>query len=305
MKELTFAQQFALIALNAQDSLHMTTVKKIAVRCMAAAAILEWAMAEDGLQSEFSTVSEKDVENAAVFPHRQEVFRALLKKKGAVQMPLPELLAQVTHFSRRTLKKIEHAFSDPLKGMDALEEIPNLLGCDMDYDSASVTMREYRSDPATYTRLTEGMRADVLEDGEMADETVMLLWLLRESSCIYDFFSKEERKRVGQRMAELHRANRLAKMLFAVDIHSSLEIAVKNFLRSKKEVMETPTGIGLDFVFPFLERSQSVFIDIEAWFENKEQRLQDVEARLTKYGHQYTVLRRGGCAAHPDRQCIV
>ena len=62
--------------------------------------------------------------------------------------------------------------------MDLLEEIPNLLGCDMDYDSASVTMREYRSDPATYTRLTEGMRADVLEDGEMADETVMLLWLL-------------------------------------------------------------------------------------------------------------------------------
>lgn len=293
MKALTFAQEFALIALNAQDSLHMTTVKKIAVRCMAAAAILEWAMAEDGLQSEFSTVSKQDVENAAAFPHRQEVFRALLKKKGAVQMPLPELLARVTHFSRRTLKKIEHAFSDPLKGMDALEEIPNLLGCDMDYDSASVTMREYRSDPATYTRLTEGMRADVLEDGEMADETVMLLWLLRESSCIYDFFSKEERKRVGQRMAELHRANRLAKMLFAVDIHSSLEIAVKNFLRSKKEVMETPTGIGLDFVFPFLERSQSVFIDIEAWFENKEQRLQDVEARLTKYGHQYTVLRRG------------
>ena len=134
-----------------RDSLHMTTVKKIAVRCMAAAAILEWAMEEDGLQSEFSTISEKDVENAAAFPHRQEVFRALLKKKGAVQMPLPELLAQVTHFSRRTLKKIEHAFSDPLKGMDLLEEIPNLLGCDMDYDSASVTMREYRSDCATYT----------------------------------------------------------------------------------------------------------------------------------------------------------
>lgn len=145
MKALTFAQEFALIALNAQDSLHMTTVKKIAVRCMAAAAILEWAMEEDGLQSEFSTVSKQDVENAAAFPHRQEVFRALLKKKGAVQMPLPELLARVTHFSRRTLKKIEHAFSDPLKGMDALEEIPNLLGCDMDYDSASVTMREYRS----------------------------------------------------------------------------------------------------------------------------------------------------------------
>ena len=59
MKALTFAQEFALIALNAQDSLHMTTVKKIAVRCMAAAAILEWAMAEDGLQSEFPPFRER------------------------------------------------------------------------------------------------------------------------------------------------------------------------------------------------------------------------------------------------------
>ena len=68
MKALTFAQEFALIALNAQDSLHMTTVKKIAVRCMAAAAILEWAMEEDGLQSEFSTVSKQDVENGVPAP---------------------------------------------------------------------------------------------------------------------------------------------------------------------------------------------------------------------------------------------
>ena len=49
----------------------------------------------------------------------------------------------------------------------------------------------------------------------------------------------------------------------------------------------------MDFVFPFLERSQSIFIETEAWFENKEQRLQDVEARLAQYGHHYTVLRQG------------
>ena len=41
MSELTLQERFALIALNAQDSLHMTTAKKAALRCIAAAEILE------------------------------------------------------------------------------------------------------------------------------------------------------------------------------------------------------------------------------------------------------------------------
>ena len=68
MKALTFAQEFALIALNAQDSLHMTTVKKIAVRCMAAAAILEWAMEEDGLQRD---VYKRQGQTRAVSPRTE------------------------------------------------------------------------------------------------------------------------------------------------------------------------------------------------------------------------------------------
>ena len=68
--------------------------------------------------------------------------------------------------------------------MDLLEEIPNLLGCDMNYVTASVTMREYRSNEEAYTRITEGLRAEILEDGEMTDETILMLWLLRESSCL-------------------------------------------------------------------------------------------------------------------------
>ena len=293
MKELTFAQNFALIALNAQDSLHMTTVKKIAVRCMAAAAILEWMMKKGTLRSEFSTISRQDVENLASAPHQQETLRVILGKRESAQYTLPEFLTQVRRFSRRTLKRIERAFADPVKGLDALEEIPNLLGCDLDYYTASVTMREYRSNCEIYTRVTEGLRADVLEEGRISDESIMMLWLLRESSCLFDLFSKEELKTVGRRMAEMHQSSMLAKTLYMIDIHRSLEVGAKNFLRSKKDVMATPAGIGVDFVFPFLERSQSIFIDTEAWFENKEQRLLDVEARLKQFGHEYTVLRRG------------
>ena len=293
MREWTFAQGFALLALNAQDSLHMTTAKKIAVRCMAAAAILEWELDQGNLQGPFSTISEEDVENLAAVPHQQEVLRELLKRKEGLQTALPERLKQVIHFTNRILKRIESSFADPLKGMDLLEEIPNLLGCDMNYVTASVTMREYRSNEEAYTRITEGLRAEILEDGEMTDETILMLWLLRESSCLYDFFSKEELKRVAQRMTQLYQTNAMARAILAIDIHRAPEIAVKNFLRGKKEAFSTPIGTGVDFVFPFLERSQSIFIETEAWFENKEQRLQDVEARLAQYGHHYTVLRQG------------
>ncbi|MDU2241049.1 MAG: hypothetical protein E7E23_10735, partial [Paenibacillus sp.] len=41
LKELTLAQRFSMIALNAQRSNMMTTVKKISLRAMAAAVILE------------------------------------------------------------------------------------------------------------------------------------------------------------------------------------------------------------------------------------------------------------------------
>lgn len=293
MKELTFAQNFALIALNAQDSLHMTTVKKIAVRCMAAAAILEWAMDHKTLRSAVSTISRADVENLSDVPHQQETLRALLKKKDKISGSLVALLPAVTHFSKRTLKKIESAFVDPLKGADALEEIPNLLGCDLDYYTADVTMREYRSAQEPYARVTEGFRADVLEDGALSDESVLMLWLMRESSCLFDLFSKAELKKACQRMADVRQNSTLAKEIYGVNIHHSLEIAAKNFLRGKKEVMSTQFGIGIDFTLPFLERSQSIFIDTEAWFENKEKRLEDVETRLKEFGHHYTVLRQG------------
>ena len=104
MKELTFAQNFALLALNAQDSLHMTVAKMIAMRCMAAAALLEWAMDHHTLRSELSTVSNDDVENLSGQPHQREALRALLKKKESISGNLPSLLLLVKHFSRHTLK---------------------------------------------------------------------------------------------------------------------------------------------------------------------------------------------------------
>lgn len=41
MRDLKLSQSYSIIALNAQDSIHMTTIKKISLHCIAASVILE------------------------------------------------------------------------------------------------------------------------------------------------------------------------------------------------------------------------------------------------------------------------
>ncbi|MBU3143821.1 hypothetical protein [Clostridium sp. CF012] len=292
--ELSFSQNFTLIALNAQDSLHLTTAKKVSLRCMAAAAIFElyldhgFTMKEDVL-----TFAKKDLEHYSITLYQETVLKAILGRKENLSDTLPHYLAHVTKLSNKQLKKIELIFADSLKGTDALEEIPNLLGCDLEFMTAGISMKEYRSNAELFTRVTENLRAEILEDGNMTDETILMFWLLRESGCLYDIFSKEEFKRVVTRMNEIFECNYLAKQVFPINIHKSIEMLVKNFLTFKKQVMSTPTGTGVNFIFPVFQRSQSVFIDTEALFSNKEQRLIDVLARLKQNGHTFTVIREG------------
>ena len=98
MREWTFAQGFALLALNAQDSLHMTTAKKIAVRCMAAAAILEWELD----RGNFTGPIFHHFRRRCGKPRRGSAstggITGLLKRKEGLQTALPERLKQVIHF---------------------------------------------------------------------------------------------------------------------------------------------------------------------------------------------------------------
>lgn len=292
--ELNFAQNFSLIALNAQDSLHLTTAKKVSLRCIAAASILELYLNDEfTINDDILTINKQDLEHPSITLYQETVLKAILGRKESLSGTLSNYLTRVIKLSRKQLKEVEHTLVDSLKGTNALEEIPNLLGCDLLYYTAGVSMKEYRSNADIYIRLIESLRAEILEDGAMTDETILMLCLLRESGCLYDIFSREDLKRVADRINELFESNYLAKQVLTVNIHKSIETAIKNFLMMKKEVMSTPLASGINFIYPFFERSQSVFIDTEAYFANKEERLRDVKARLEQYGHIYTVIRDG------------
>jgi hypothetical protein len=294
MENLTLAQGFAIISLNSLDSLHMTTAKKMVLRCISAAAILELYLDGCFTEKEEQLILNREVLGQPdILLYQEEVLKHLFKNNVSLEGNLAWWLKKASVLSDKNLKKVEHAIIDSLKGINLLEEIPNLLGCDLLYATADITMREYRSNSSEYIRQTEGIRSEVLEEGKLTDEDIVKLWLLRESACLNEIFTKKELDNVLIRFNELYQSSQLAKRLFEVCIHHMAENAAKNFLSFKKQLMNTPVGRGLNFDFPFIERSQSVFIDTEAMFSDPKMRLEDVLKRLKDYGHKVTVLRTG------------
>ena len=291
MTDLKLTQSFSLIALNAQDSLAITAEKKSALRCMAAAVILE-ASLEAAFADNWSEVALNRMDLTRLNPYCSVILNPVLHRtKG--DRSLKWWLKAASALSTKKLKKFEQAVTDPLRESNLLEDVPNLIGCDLYFYSAGIRDREYRSNIQEYGAITENIKAEILEDGPVTDETVCMLWLLRESGCFWDFFSRIELEKVAARMNELYRSNYLARALYPIRIHHGLEIAVKQFLHWKTTFFRKPFQTGVNFIFPFLERSQSVFIDTEAWFSNAETRLEDVEQRLRSNGHEFTVLRAG------------
>ncbi len=292
MSDLKLAQSFALIALNAQDSLHLTIVKKIALRSMATAVILELYL-DQGFEVENNRlILRNDISDQSPNRSYQETILKPLLKKG-VKGDLKQWLKKASTLPDRKLLAFEQIIADSLKADHLLEEIPHLLGCDLYYVTSGVQMKEYRADRREYSRITEGIRAEILEDGPITEEAICLLWLLRESGCWSDLFSENELKIVAARMNELYHRAALAKLIFPLRIRQGVRIACKNFLRWKRRVIATPLGTGLNLLFPILERSQSIFIDTDNWFPNSNNIIEDLERRFASLGHAFTVLQKG------------
>lgn len=294
MVDLKLTQSFSMIVLNAQNSIYMTTAKKVGLRCMAAAVIMETYLDNGFKEIEDKLILQENVlDQSITMNYRDTILKPLLYKNIGAKRDLKWWLKKASMLPKRQLVVLEHIIANSLKKISLLEEIPNLLGCDLYYVTSGVAVKEYRSNIQEYTRITENIRAEILEEGPITDEAICMLWLLRESGCIHDFFSRNEIEKVAARMNELYRSDSLAKALFPIHIYRGIEMGIKEFLHMKKAIMTTPFGSGINFAFPILERSQSVFIDTEEYFSNSNKRLEDVKARLVSNGHKFTVLHEG------------
>lgn len=137
------------------------------------------------------------------------------------------------------------------------------------------------------------LRAEFLEEGPISEESIILVWLLLESLCFYQVFSVYEQNKIAARMTSLRDESTLAKALYPIKIGSLWGTVVAVFLQLKSQAAATEKGKGFNFIFPFFERKQSIFIDTEEYFPNAQMRLKNVLDRISSQGHVYEVLRGG------------
>lgn len=269
MTNLSLQDRFSLISLNALNSTRNSTAKKAAIRCISAAGVLD----------QFLQETEELTEDSDEYRSRLDALSVSLK--------------EAAHLSSSAAKELEHTVYTRLNNLGLMTEASSLVSCDLEFSSAGNKILEYRTDSDEYSRQTESLRAELMEEGNVFDETVCMLWLLRESSCFYDLFSREEQKYLTSRINELYLNSLLAKTLLSVSIHNALDSAALGLFSKKKAIFSTQLGTGVLFQVPFMERSSAVFIESEELYCNAEKRLESVIARLEENGNEVHVIRAG------------
>ena len=264
MKELVLSRQYAVIALDGLESFHPSVAKSAVIRAIAAAKVMEEVM---------HTEAESDP--AVFIPKLNEAVEAAkdLGKKGA--------------------KQIEEEMAGLLEADGLMEQIPDILGCDMDYYTAGVELKAYRSDEDTYIRIREGLRAEILEEGVISTECAVLLWLLRESGCIHDLFSVSEQDQVQRRMTDAAAENEIFRAMWQTEFHSAVESFAGRFLRAKHNLFKNPYLEGVNLIFPYLERRKAIFIDFVVLGTDVQSRRIAVMEHLSKMGHYVEEVKSG------------
>lgn len=264
MKELVLSRQYAVIALDGLESLHPSMAKSAVIRAIAAAKVME------------------------------EVMHTEAESDPAVFIPkLNEAVEGVKDLRKKDEKQIEEEMAALLEADGLMEQIPDILGCDMDYYTAGVELKAYRSDEDTYIRIREGLRAEILEEGVISTECAVLLWLLRESGCIHDLFSVSEQDQVQRRMTDAAAENEIFRAMWQTEFHSAVESFAGRFLRAKHNLFKNPYLEGVNLIFPYLERRKAIFIDFVVLGTDVQSRRIAVMEHLSKMGHYVEEVKSG------------
>ena len=311
-KEYTLSQQFAIVALDGLSCIHHSAAKYAAVRGIAAASLLEEILPE-AESMETSTAESRET---------RDIFRKKLEAG----------IAAIKGMKKKEMAAAEREMANLLLADGGMEIVPDLLGCDMNYYTASVTIKSYRSDRECYLSVTESVRGEILEEGPVTLECVCLLWLMRESGCLHDIFSVKEQERIQERMVALcaqgsrygesfdgesiPESGREAEpengagdwgenigqkltdedyagMIWKQEFQKNTEQIIKNFLKGKRKLFQNPYLEGINLLFPFLDRRQAIFVDFIVFGTNVKDRRQMMKAFLTEKGHRVEEVKSG------------
>lgn len=256
MKNYSLYQKLAIVGLDGVDAVNMSVAKQAVLRGISIARILdEW-------------VPKMEMCESSTF---QNMFQPALD--SVKQLP------------KKQLKALEQEIASDLKEEGILEEVQDLLACDMNYETAGLSMRQYRSMPEIYLLIREAVRAEVLEDGILSTECICLLWLFRETGVLHDLFTASEQEKVYAKLTDHAAKQPVIAVLLEAEVHRTGEIFGIKYLRFKKELFHNPYLQGVNLMFPFLERRQAIFIDFVVLGTDVAERRQKVISYLQERGH--------------------
>ena len=261
-KEYTLSQQFALISLDGLSCNHRSAAKYAALRGIAAAKLLEEIL-----------LGREDMPAVQEFQTELEAGIAAIKNR-----------------KKKEMDAVERETADLLLADGGIEIVPDLLGCDMNYYTAGISMKSYRSDREVYLSIVESVRAEILEEGPITMECACLLWLIRESGCIHDICSVKEQEKIQVRMKALCAEEELTEadyigMIWRQEFHRSGEHMIKSFLKGKRELFKNPYLEGVNLLFPFLDRRQAIFVDFVIFGTTVKDRRWAMMEFLSERGH--------------------
>lgn len=233
IENYTLTQQFALIGLDGLDSLHTSTAKTAVMRGIQAAMFIEENL---------------DLIKAQKLNEFQDAWNLVTN--------------QIRKLSKTEAENLEQVVVAPLKADGVLEEVQDLLACDINYDTAGVDIKAYRTEAVIYKTLSEKIRAEVLENDNLTAESFVLLWLIRESCCLHELFSVEEQKCLEQRMEIITLENPIYQMIWKTEFHKMVENAILKFLNAKSNLFKNPYLEGVNLIYPYLDRRKAIFIDV-------------------------------------------
>ena len=263
MKEYTLSQQYALIGLEGQDSIHATAAKNAVCRCIAAAKLLERLVLTEDPGSE------------------------------AVKEELEAGFKEIRSIGKKEARALETEVAETLKAEGVLDEVPDIMACDINYNSMNMELKVYRSDEVEYQRTAEGVRAEMLEGGAVTLECACLVWLFRESGCIHEIFSVNEQEELAARMIELAEQEPVIRVIWDLEIYRWTEKLSQQLLGAKKNLFKNPYMEGVNLLFPFLDRRQAIFIDFVIFGTDVAGRRMAILNYLTEKGHYVEEVKNG------------